>query len=293
MIVEAALYQKMDNERTRCLNCAHYCLLKKDAIGRCGTRHNENGQIMCDNYALTTGLFIDPIEKKPLRRFLSGTSILSFGSFGCNLCCAHCQNYAISQMKNEEDRQRFRLEEIQPEAIILAAKTNHCPAIAYTYNEPTVFLEYALATMKLARRADLKNVWVSNGFMSPRALELIIPYLDAINVDLKAMSEKFYHEICGARLAPVLNNLLAIKKAKIHLEVTTLIIPGKNDGRQELKRIARFIKDQLGDETPWHVSAFYPAYKLNHLPPTDPEKIIAARDIGLTAGLRYVYSGNI
>lgn len=259
-------------------------------------RENQNGRLLVLNYGQSTGLAIDPIEKKPLYHFLPGTYTLSFGTLGCNFHCQHCQNFFISQPTDDErgkEYQKKRIEEISPEQIVAVALKNHLPSISYTYNEPTIFLEYALDTMKLAHKNGLKNIWVTNGFMSEQTLELIAPYLDAANVDLKSLSEKFYAEICGARLQPVLDNLIRIKKLGIHLEVTTLIIPGKNDSAKELRQIAEFIKEELGTETPWHVSAFYPTYQMKNVPPTSREKILEAQKIGREAGLRFVYTGNI
>jgi len=259
-------------------------------------RENQNGRLLVLNYGQSTGLAIDPIEKKPLYHFLPGTYTLSFGTLGCNFHCQHCQNFFISQPTDDErgkEYQKQRIEEISPKQIVAVALENHLPSLSYTYNEPTIFLEYALDTMKLAHKNDLKNIWVTNGFFSPQTLELIAPYLDAANVDLKSFSEKFYAEICGARLQPVLDNLIKIKKLGIHLEVTTLIIPGKNDSAKELRQIAEFIKEELGTETPWHVSAFYPTYQMMNVPPTSREKILEAQKIGKKAGLRFVYTGNI
>jgi pyruvate formate lyase activating enzyme len=176
---------------------------------------------------------------------------------------------------------------------VAKAEELNLPSISYTYNEPTIFLEYALDTMKLAHEKGLKNIWVSNGFMSEKTLALILPYLDAINVDLKSFSKKFYQEICGTRLAPILDNLIRIKKAGAHLEITTLIIPTKNDSPKELKQIAEFIKNELGAETPWHVTAFYPTYKMKNLPPTAEEKILEAKKMGEEAGLKWVHTGNV
>lgn len=259
-------------------------------------RENQAGELVVLNYGQSTGLAIDPIEKKPLYHFLPGTLTLSFGTLGCNFCCQHCQNFFISQVAIDDELkeyQRQRIEAISPKDIVNRAVKNKLPSIAYTYNEPTIFLEYALETMKLAHQNGLKNIWVTNGYMSPQTLELIAPYLDAANVDLKSFSDKFYQEVCGARLQPVLDNLIKIKKLGIHLEVTTLIIPTKNDSAKELKQIAKFIVEKLGPNTPWHVSAFYPAYQMTSVPATSRKKILEAQKIGKEAGLKWVHTGNI
>ena len=296
-MLESYLYKQLKNNLVQCQTCCHFCVLKPDEKGKCQMRVNKDGKLLVLNYGQSTGLAIDPIEKKPLARFMPGTWTLSFGTLGCNFSCQHCQNFFISQVagkdKETEDYQLERIEHVLPEEIVATSLKNKLPSISYTYNEPTIFLEFALDTMKLARPKGLKNIWVSNGFMSAQTLDLIAPYLDAINVDLKSFSEQFYAEICGARLKPVLDNLIKIKRLGIHLEITTLIIPTKNDSTAELKQIAEFIANNLGQETPWHVSAFYPAYKLNNLPPTPKEKISEAQKIGQSAGLKYVYAGNI
>lgn len=307
---ESYLYKKFKNGSAQCHTCAHHCLLKKQETGKCGARKNIGGIIYTLNYGQTPGMSIDPIEKKPLYHFLPGSQTMSFNAHGCNFKCQHCQNAWTSQIKVRvknpqprfakrggqelgiKDRELWG-EEISPKEIVQAAVGNNCLSISYTYTEPTVFLEYAFDTMKLAKEKNLKNIWVSNGYMSEETLNLIAPYLDAINIDLKSFSEKFYQKICGARLKPVLDNLIKIKQRKIHLEVTTLIIPGLNDSAKELGQIAKFIKDKLGADTPWHVSAFYPAHKLKYLSPTPAVKILEAQEIGLKAGLKFVYAGNI
>ncbi|HRY63031.1 MAG TPA: AmmeMemoRadiSam system radical SAM enzyme [Patescibacteria group bacterium] len=297
MTKESILYKKLDNKAVQCQTCCHYCLLKLGEQGRCQMRVNENGRLVVLNYGQTTGIAIDPIEKKPLYHFLPDSYTLSFGTLGCNFQCQHCQNFFYSQVAKDDEKMKVfqaqKIEVVTPEQIVAVAMENKLPSISYTYNEPTIFLEYAFDTMKLAHKNGLKNIWVTNGFMSRETLELIAPYLDAANVDLKAYSEKFYQEICGAHLQPVLDNLIRIKKLGIHLEVTTLIIPGKNDSPEELRQVAEFIAKELGTETPWHVSAFYPTYQMTDVPPTPREKILEAEKIGREAGLQWVHGGNI
>ena len=284
---EAILYEKLSGNKVRCGVCNHRCLIGDGKKGICGVRKNEKGKLYTLVYGKAIAENIDPIEKKPFFHFMPGTRSLSIATVGCNFRCMHCQNADISQTDFISGK------DLLPERVVEDALENDCPSIAYTYTEPTIFVEYALDTMKLARKNKLKNVWVSNGYMTKETLDLIGLYLDAINVDLKGFTEKFYQEVCGAKLKPVLENLKRIKKKKIWLEVTTLIIPTKNDSPKELKNIAEFIKKELGAETPWHVSRFFPTYKMVDLLPTEVEKIYKAVDIGKKAGLKYVYGGNI
>ncbi len=292
-MIESRLYKKIDAQTVQCLTCHHHCRLKKGRRGICGVRENINGKLMVLNYGKLVAVHVDPIEKKPLYRFLPGTLTYSIATVGCNFRCLHCQNADISQYPKNFPQQDIPGTQLTPQQVVTNALHYHCPSIAYTYTEPTIFLEYALDTMQLAHQQGLKNVWVSNGYMSQEALQLIMPNLDAINVDLKAMTEKFYQQVCGARLQPVLDNLITLKKQGIHLEVTTLIIPTQNDSPQELKQIAEFIKNKLGADTPWHVTAFYPTYKMRDVPPTPQAKVLQAVEIGHQAGLEYVYPGNI
>lgn len=283
---QAILYEKLDN-KVKCGVCNHRCVIGDGKKGICGVRKNEKGKLYSLVYGKAIAEHIDPIEKKPLYHFLPGTKTLSIATIGCNFKCLHCQNASISQADFISGK------DLLPEKVVEDALRYNCPSISYTYTEPTIFVEYALDTMKLAKAKGLKNIWVSNGYMTKETLNLISPYLDAINIDLKAFTEKFYQEVCGAKLKPVLENLERIKKRKIWLEVTTLIISTKNDSPKELKNIAEFIKKHLGAETPWHVSRFFPTYKLIDLPPTEVEKIYEAVEIGKKAGLKHVYGGNI
>jgi len=299
---EALLYKKItlkpseegSGKKVRCNLCNHRCIINDGKRGICGVRENKNGKLYTLVYGKAIAENIDPIEKKPLYHFLPGTYSLSIATVGCNFRCLFCQNADISQISKEKPEDVEILgEDFPPEQVVKYALDNNCPSISYTYTEPTIFLEYALDCMKLAHKAGLKNIWVSNSYMTKEALDLISPYLDAVNVDLKAFTEKFYQEVCGAKLKPVLKNLKEIKKKKIWLEVTTLIIPGKNDSEKELKQIAEFIKNKLSDDTPWHVSRFFPCYKMMHVPSTPVEKIQRAMEIGKQTGLKHVYAGNI
>lgn len=289
---EALLYQKLPQKKVRCQVCSHFCLIAPQQRGLCGVRENQKGKLYSLVYGKTIAVHIDPIEKKPLYHFLPGTYSLSIATVGCNLACKNCQNHDISQGPKPD--KPILGQEMSPEKIVQEALTNHCPSISYTYTEPTIFLEYALETMKLAKEKGLKNIWVTNGFMSPQTLNLIIPDLDAANVDLKSFDDDFYQKYCNGQLKPVLANLKELKRKNIWLEITTLIIPGLTDQEKRLKKIAQFIKKELGPETPWHISRFFPevSWQLQDLPATSSETIEKAEQIGLQSGLKYVYKGN-
>lgn len=288
---EALLYKKLSGGKVQCNVCNHKCIILKKGRGICRVRENQNGKLYSLVYGKIIAEHIDPIEKKPLHNFLQGTFSLSIATIGCNFKCLHCQNADISQQTPTS--QSLGGKTFTPEQIVQDALDNNCPSISYTYTEPTIFVEFALDCMKLAHEKGLKNVWVSNGYMTKECLNLISPYLDAINIDLKAFTEKFYQEICGARLKPVLENLIDVKKRGIHLEIATLIIPDKNDSEKELKQMAEFIRKELGDNVPWHVSRFFPHNKMIDVLATSIEKIYQAVEIGKSAGLKYVYPGNI
>ena len=236
---------------------------------------------------------IDPIEKKPFFHFLPGSQSLSIATVGCNFVCRNCQNWTISQ--GPKIFGKIEGEEISSEKIVEIALKNNLPSISYTYTEPAVFSEYAFDTMKLAKKKGLKNNWVTNGFWSKELFELISPYLDAANVDLKSMDDKFYRENCGGRVQPVLDTLKRLKKANIWVEVTTLVIPTLSDDLKMLREIVEFIKNELGPETPWHISQFSGviSWKLQHLPETPVETLKKAWQIGKEVGLKYVYTGNV
>lgn len=291
-MLEALLHQKLENNTVRCLVCDHKCLIKPNLYGLCRVRKNVDGVLYSLNNGYTIAASIDPIEKKPLYHFLPKTKIYSFAASGCNLHCQWCQNHEISQI-NPSDITSFGVK-ISPIEHIKRALDNKTPSIAYTYSEPTIFLEYALDVMKLAKENNLKNVWVSNGFMSKETLELIIPYLDAINIDLKGPNNAFYPKYTGGLLDSVLRNLKEIKKhPHIHLEITTLLVSNLNDSEDQIKKMINLIIETVGYDVPWHVSRFFPAYKLKNLSPTPIEKLYLAKRLGEQAGLKYIYLGNI
>ena len=287
---EAMFYENIDG-KVRCHLCNHHCVIKDGKRGICAVRQNHNGRLYSLVYGKSVAVGIDPIEKKPFFNFYPGTSSYSIATVGCNFHCLHCQNWEISQMPRGKGG-KIVGDELEPERIVSEAMRSGCESIAYTYTEPTIFFEYAYATAKLAHQKAIKNIFVTNGYTSSEAIKEIAPFLDAANVDLKSFDEDFYHEICGAKLQPVLDSIRLYKDLGVWVEVTTLIIPGYNDDEIQLKEIAEFIKG-VGDEIPWHITAFYPAYKLLDVPPTPVESLRKAREIGLNAGLRYVYEGNI
>jgi len=287
---KAILWEKKDNY-IQCHLCRHNCIIADGKVGICGVRINKKGILYSKIWGKTTGIGIDKIEKKPLFHFLPGASALSFGTIGCNFHCNFCQNYTSSQSLKEDFD--IAQQNITPSEIIKSAKKNNCKIIAYTYNEPTIFLEFALECMKKARTNNIKNVFVSNGYFSKNAFDLFAPHLDAINIDLKSFNEEFYKKIIGAKLQGVLESLKLIAKSKIWLEVTTLVIPAKNDSNEELKQIASFIYNELGCSVPFHISRFFPAYKMYDIVPTTAETLLNAKKIAEACGLKYVYIGNI
>ena len=288
---ESMFYEMLDENGVCCSLCNHRCKIRRGKRGICGVRENRGGKLYSLVYAKVIAEHIDPIEKKPLFHFQPGSRAFSIGTVGCNFHCKHCQNFDISQYPHEHGGEIIG-QDRKPEQIVAAAKNAGCKTIAYTYTEPTIFYEFAYDTAVLAQKQGIKNVFVSNGYMSTEAAHKIAPYLDAINIDIKAFTDKFYKDVCGARLKPVLETSQLMKDLGVWVEVTTLIIPGLNDGEQELRDIAGFVKG-IGPEIPWHVSKFYPAYKLVDRPPTPVATLRRAFQIGMKEGLRYVYEGNV
>lgn len=287
---EAYLYEKLENKRVRCFLCSHKCLIKEGAKGICGVRKNRSGILVSLVYDKIIATHCDPIEKKPLFHFLPGTSSYSIATAGCNFKCSFCQNSDISQLPS--DHGRIMGKEMKPEQIVEEALNTRSATISYTYTEPTVYFELSLDTARNAVLKGVKNVFVSNGYMTEDCLKEIYPDLHAANIDLKAFSDEFYRQQCGGRLEPVLRTLETIKKMDIWLEVTTLLIPGLNDSEKELKSISGFLAN-LDPYIPWHISRFHPTYRLMNIPPTSAETIRRAREYGYEAGLKYVYTGNL
>ncbi len=298
---ECLLYKKLAGNKVQCRACWRYCVIENNKRGKCGVRENKNGELFSLVYGQPCAINIDPIEKKPLYHFLPGTKTLSIATVGCNFLCAACQNWQISQVLKVPGGRPRSVPRVlppgyscSPDEIIEMALKSNCPSISYTYTEPTVFLEYALDIMKLAKAKGLKNIWVSNGYFSPETFELIKDYLDAANIDLKGFTEEFYQKYCGAKLAPVLDNLKRLKGTSTWLEITTLVIPSLNDSPETFEKIASFIKTELDPETPWHISRFFGdvSWKLQHLPDTPLETLKTAYQIAKSAGLKNVYIGN-
>ena len=287
---EAKFYEKRDRKMVRCHLCFHECLVKDGSRGICGVRENRGGTLFSLVYGRSVSESVDPIEKKPLFHFQPGTKTFSIATVGCNFKCLHCQNYTISQVARGPDE--IPGESLTPERIVFLAQQTGCQSIAYTYTEPTIFLEYAMDTAKLASLGGLKNVFVTNGYIMPEALRAMRPYLDGANIDLKAFSEDFYRKVCGARLQPVLDSIRLYKELGIWIEVTTLVIPNHNDSEEELRKIARFIAD-TDRAIPWHVTQFYATYRLQDQPRTPVKILERARQIGVEEGLKYVYQGNV
>ena len=292
VLKEAMFYEKLTDNMVNCDLCSHRCRkIADDKRGICGVRENRKGTLYSLVYGKVVAQSVDPIEKKPLFQFLPGSLSYSIATVGCNFNCGNCQNFDISQLPKM--RNVMVGQETSPEEIVSAAKRNNCKSISYTYSEPTIFFEYAYDVAKLAKREGLKNVFVTNGYITGEPLRMIAPYLDAANIDLKGFREEFYRHNCGVHLQPVLDSIKLYKQLGIWVELTTLIIPTLNDSEWELKQIAEFIKNEVGEDTPWHITRFHPMYKLPDLPPTPIATLRKARQIGLDAGLRYVYEGNV
>lgn len=287
---EAMFYTRESDNHVRCGLCRFRCLIGDGKRGICGVRENHDGMLYSMVYGKLCAEHVDPIEKKPLFHVMPGSKSYSIATVGCNFHCQHCQNYDISQV---DKNMAIRGVERTPQQIVQQAIDSECSSISYTYTEPTIFFEFAYDTARLAREAGLKNIFVTNGYISSEALATIAPFLDAANIDLKGFSEDFYKRIVHASLSEVLDSIIEYRKQGIWIELTTLIIPGLNDSDSDLQGIASFIVTNLGIDTPWHVSQFYPTYKLIDRPRTPVATLRRAREIGIAAGLRYVYEGNV
>jgi len=280
---EALHYKKLDDGRVQCELCPHGCILKPDGVGICGVRQNLEGVLHSTIYARVTSVAMDPIEKKPLYHFHPGTQILSLGTNGCNLKCPYCQNWHISQ-------EQASTQELSPEDAVQIASSRNSVGIAYTYNEPVIWYEYVLDTARLAREKSLKNVLVTNGFINPAPLAELLPYVDALNIDVKSLEEEFYRKLCKGRLAPVLEAAVQAKKLA-HVEVTNLVIPTYNDSDDHFHKLGRWVRDSLGANTPVHLSAYFPHYRLR-VPPTPLDTLKRAYEI-VGEYADYVYLGNV
>ncbi|MBI9016684.1 MAG: AmmeMemoRadiSam system radical SAM enzyme [Phycisphaerae bacterium] len=290
-VKEAVLWQSLDNDVVLCNLCSFHCRIKPGQKGICSVRENRDGKLYSLNYNSVCSAAVDPIEKKPIFHYYPGHRSFSISCVGCNFQCDFCQNWQISQQPRRGDG--IPINGYSPKEIVDAAVQSRCYSISYTYTEPTIFMELAADCGRLAKEKGLDNIFVSNGFMSIDAVDYARDFLDAINVDLKSMSHKFYRNICKAELDPVLDTLRYIaKQTDIWLEVTTLLVPGENDSDHELKKIADFIAQELGDHVPWHISRFHPNYERRNCAPTPVERMEKAYEFGKRAGLWYVYLGN-
>lgn len=289
-VVRGEFFTPLENGRVRCDICPRACTLHDGQRAFCFIRQAQNGAVVLTSYGRSTGFCIDPIEKKPLNHFFPGSAILSFGTAGCNLGCKFCQNWDISKA-HEVARLSSRA---SPEAIARAAQQQGCTSVAFTYNDPVIFHEYAIDTAQACHELGIKAVAVTAGYHSPAARKNFYQFMDAANVDLKAFTEEFYHKTCYGHLDPVLDTLRYIKEETgVWLEVTTLLIPGLNDSDDELKRLSEWFLKTLGADVPLHFSAFHPDFKMMEVSPTPPETLVRAQKSAQSAGLRYVYTGNV
>ncbi|HUT22796.1 MAG TPA: AmmeMemoRadiSam system radical SAM enzyme [Sumerlaeia bacterium] len=294
MKTEARFYHRDDERGEKfvvCDLCHHRCAIAPGKSGVCRARKNEDGRLISLVYGRCAAMNVDPIEKKPLFHFLPGTLSMSVATVGCNFRCEFCQNHSLSQALREGSGHAPG-DWVEPEALVRAAVRSRCQSMSFTYSEPTVFFEYALDTARLASEAGLGNCFVSNGFMTPEAVDAIAPCLDAINVDLKSFNPDTYRNVIGGKLEGVLETLKHLHEKKIWVEVTTLLVPGMNDSAKELREIARFVAG-LSPDVPWHVSRFHPDYKMTSPPPTPARAVEAALEIGKQEGLRHIYCGNL
>ncbi|MHB8455532.1 MAG: AmmeMemoRadiSam system radical SAM enzyme [Acidiferrobacterales bacterium] len=286
----ARYWHRLEDGRIQCDLCPRDCKLHEGQRGACFVRQRIGDEMILTTYGRSSGFCIDPIEKKPLNHFYPGSSVLSFGTAGCNLACKFCQNWDISKSR---DFDRLA-DKASPEEIAIAAQQGGCKSVAFTYNDPVIFTEYAMAVADACHAHDIKTVAVTAGYMHPDPRRDLYARIDAANVDLKAFTDEFYFKLTGAHLQPVLDTLLYLRhETRVWLEITTLLIPGKNDSDEEIAALSKWVFDELGPEVPLHFSAFHPDYKMTDIAATPPRTLRRARDIALRAGMHYVYTGNI
>ncbi len=289
-VVSTKYWHALEDGRVQCEVCPRFCKLSEGQRGFCFVRANQNHQIVLTTYGHSSGFCVDPIEKKPLFHFLPGTAVLSFGTAGCNLSCKFCQNWNISKSREVETLS----EEASPEMIAFAARKSGCKSVAYTYNDPTVFMEYAIDVAQACRELGIKSVAVTAGYICKEPRKEFYQYMDAANVDLKGFTERFYEKITGSQLQPVLETLVYLKKeTKVWFEITNLLIPGENDSEKETEEMTQWIFENLGPDIPLHFTAFHPDWKMMEYSPTPLSTLIRARQIALKNGLHYVYTGNL
>ncbi|MEE9493810.1 MAG: AmmeMemoRadiSam system radical SAM enzyme [Gammaproteobacteria bacterium] len=289
-IVQTKYWHKLDDGRVQCDLCPRFCKLHEDQRGLCFVRQNLHGEIMLTTYGRSSGYCIDPIEKKPLNHFLPGTPVLSFGTAGCNLACKNCQNWDISKSREMDTL----MDQASPELIASVAEQLQCRSVAYTYNDPVIFHEYAIDVARACHEKGIKSVAVSAGYICPEPRAEFYQHIDAVNIDLKAFTDDFYYKITGSHLAPVLETLEYIhNETDVWLEITTLLIPGMNDSDEEIEEMTQWVVDKLGVNVPMHFSAFHPDWKMRNIPATPSETLARARKIAMNNGVRYAYTGNV
>jgi len=283
-------WHQVDDQRIQCDLCPRACQLHEGQRGLCFVRARQQNAVVLTSYGRSSGFCIDPVEKKPLNHFYPGTPVLSFGTAGCNLACKFCQNWDMSKSRQMDTL----ADQAMPAQLAQAARSHGCRSVAYTYNDPIIFHEYAIDVARECRAAGVLNIAVTAGYVCPQPRQEFFHWMDAANVDLKAFSEDFYHKVCGAHLQDVLDTLLYIKhETQVWLEITTLLIPGKNDSDKEIEQLSRWIEDQLGADVPLHFTAFHPDWKMRDIPATPKQTLLRARQIALKNGLHFVYTGNI
>jgi len=289
-VVDTRYWHLLDNGKVQCDLCPRYCKLNEGQRGLCFVRGREHDTIRLFSYGRSSGFCIDPIEKKPLNHFLPGTPVLSFGTAGCNLACKFCQNWDMSKSREMDTL----ADQASPEQLVQSALEHECRSIAYTYNDPVIFMEYAIDVARAAHQQDIKSVAVTAGYICPEPRREFFAHIDAANVDLKAFTEDFYYKLCGGHLRDVLETLVYIKqKTATWLELTTLLIPGENDSDQELDKMTRWVMSELGPDVPMHFTAFHPDWKMLDYPPTPPATLTRARELAMANGIRYAYTGNV
>lgn len=288
--VNTRYWHRLEDDRIQCDVCPRYCKLHEGQRGLCFVRGCEEGQIKLFSYGRSSGFCIDPIEKKPLNHFYPGTSVLSFGTAGCNLACKFCQNWDMSKSREMDTL----ADQASPEQLAASAKEFGCKSIAFTYNDPIIFLEYAIDAAEACHEQNIQVVAVSAGYVCDEPRTHFFDHMDAANIDLKAFTERFYHKICGAHLAPVLDTLQYLKfETKVWFELTTLLIPDENDSNQEIDQMTRWVVENLGPDIPMHFSAFHPDWKMRDKSATPAATLQRARDIAIANGVRYAYTGNV
>jgi pyruvate formate lyase activating enzyme len=291
MKIKTILFKNLDKNKVQCNICSQKCIIKENHSGFCNLRENNNGVLYNYSFNKATAVNIDPIEKKPLYHFLPGSMSYSIGGFSCNMKCLNCQNHSISQISRSIAD--LNVMSITPDEIVRNAIDNNCRSISWTYNEPTINLEFSLKTATISKNYDLKNIYVSNGYMSEESLDLLNPLIQGFNIDLKSINDDFYKDICKARIDPVLDNLKKIYKSKTHLEITNLLIDGLNNDKEVISYLIDFIINELSKNVPIHFSRFFPHYKMKNIPPTSIESMQIAQKIAEEKGMEYVYLGNI